>query len=139
MESWLIGFRFGCPASLTKRKGESVIIGEQLRGLTLGRLSFHSFDRVILAVEPSTLDVNILLRVTKVACLAIKVLSCKARDSAHLLCIEWSNITSSLLIVFSLELLNGFSNIGPGWSTMEILEGCIEVALVMALLETSNN
>ena len=82
---------------------------------------------------------NVLLRVTEVTYLAIKVLSSEARNSADLLCIEGPHMTTSLLVVFCLELFNSFADIRLGWGTMEILEGSIKVALVMTFLETGNN
>ena len=56
----------------------------------------------------------------------------------HLLSINGSHVVTGLLVVFGLELLNGLADIGLGRCAMEILKGCVKVALVMPLIETGN-
>ena len=82
---------------------------------------------------------NILLRVSQVAGLAVQVLPSQTRESSSFLQVNRSCIASSLFIVLSLELLYSLARVGLWWCTMEILEGSVEVALVMTLLETCDN
>jgi hypothetical protein len=138
-EPWLVWLGFSGPGALTKGQGKRIVIGEQLRGLTIGALSFHGLDWVVLAIQPCALNVNVLLRVSQVAGLAVQVLPSQTGESSSFLHINGSCIASSLFVVLSLELLYSLSRVGLGWCTMEILEGSIEVALVMTLLETSDN
>ena len=81
---------------------------------------------------------NFLLGVLLLAGLAVQVLSCQTREGAYFLGINGSHVAASLLVVFGLEFLNGFANVGLGRCAMEVLKGCVKVALVMPLIETGN-
>ena len=81
---------------------------------------------------------NFLLGVLLLAGLAVQVLSCQTREGAYFLGINGSHVAASLLVVFGLEFLNGFANVGLRRCAMEVLKGRVEVALVMPFIETGN-
>ena len=138
VEPWLIRLGFRCPHTIPEGQGESVVIGEQLRGFTLGALGFHGLKGVVPSVEPGALHVNPLLGVLLLAGLTVQVLSSEAGKCVHLLGIKGSHVAAGLLVVFGLEFFNGFADLGLGRCAMEVLKGGIKVALVMPLIETGN-